>query len=174
MLSESERSFFVPRASQGDFGFGQSNVWFAKDETAAGYVKRVLEYIADQTRAVIPIEETIPQEIPDEYKESGIGKKVFVNKYERNTIARKKCLEVHGTSCMICGFNAATVYGDDFEGKIEVHHIVPINEIDAEYNIDPVQDLIPVCPNCHTMLHTKMRCGDYPTVEMLKTLISKK
>jgi 5-methylcytosine-specific restriction protein A len=116
--------------------------------------------------------ESIPQEIPDAYIESGIGKKILVNQYERNPIARRRCLEIYGKCCLICGFDAAEIYGKDFEGKIEVHHIVPINELKQDYLVDPARDLIPICPNCHTILHTKMKNGNYPTIELLRIKIA--
>lgn len=174
LLPETARTYFVPRATYGGIGFGQSNVWYAKDVFSSGYVENVLKLVNGYSGAPLTGDAPMPQIIPDEYKESGIGKKVYVNKYERNPLARRKCLDVHGTSCVICGFNALDFYGLDFEGKIEVHHIVPINEIDQEYRVDPIKDLIPVCPNCHTMLHTKMRNGNYPTIPMLKALITDK
>jgi len=34
-----------------------------------------------------------------------------------------------------------------------VHHIVPLNEIRETYTVHPIDDLRPVCPNCHAMLH---------------------
>ena len=174
LLPESERTYFVPRAAHDGIGFGQSNVWYAKDGLSRDYVEKVLEYINDYTGPALYDDVPIPQAIPETYSESGIGKKVLVNKYERNPVARRKCLEIHGNSCVICGFNAARIYGSDFEGKIEVHHIVPINEINQDYKVDPVTDLLPVCPNCHTMLHSKLNTGDYPTVEILKKLVSTK
>ena len=80
---------------------------------------------------------------------------VKVNKYERNPEARKKCIEKHGCQCKICGFDFEKVYGSFGKGKIHVHHIKPLNEISKEYIVDPINDLIPVCPNCHMMLHSR-------------------
>lgn len=80
---------------------------------------------------------------------------VELDKYERNPAARKACLEAHGHACMICGFDFGKVYGEEFEGKIEVHHIVPISAFEGEHKVDPIKDLIPVCPNCHLALHSK-------------------
>ena len=57
---------------------------------------------------------------------------------------------------------------EEFSGKIEVHHIKPISEIGEECVVDPVRDLVPVCPNCHMMLHSK-KDGVF-TVEELKKL----
>lgn len=80
---------------------------------------------------------------------------VKVNKYERNPEARKKCIEKHGCQCKICGFDFEKIYGAFGKGKIHIHHIKPLNEIGKEYIVDPINDLIPVCPNCHMMLHSR-------------------
>jgi len=32
---------------------------------------------------------------------------------------------------------------------------VDISSIGSEYELNPILDLIPVCPNCHSMLHKK-------------------
>lgn len=85
----------------------------------------------------------------------GAKKQIIINAYERNPTARKRCLEIHGTSCAICGFNSAAVYGPDFEGMIHVHHIIPLHKLGEEYEVNPETDLIPVCPNCHMALHSK-------------------
>jgi 5-methylcytosine-specific restriction protein A len=47
---------------------------------------------------------------------------------------------------------------------------VPISTIGEEYQLDPVKDLVPVCPNCHAMLHRGID-GKVLTVEELKVLI---
>ncbi|WP_461868042.1 HNH endonuclease [Faecalimonas sp.] len=86
----------------------------------------------------------------------GAVSKVLVNKYERSSIARQKCIEYHGCKCSICGINFEKVYGEIGKGFIHVHHIVPLNEINEEYIVDYKKDLIPVCPNCHAMLHRKI------------------
>ena len=83
------------------------------------------------------------------------GKKVITkNKYERNPVNRKLCIEHNGCLCKICGVDFKRVYGDIGEGFIHVHHIIPISEMGNGYCINPEVDLIPVCPNCHAMLHT--------------------
>lgn len=46
-------------------------------------------------------------------------------------------------------------YGAEFKEIIEVHHIVPVSQIGEAYVVDPIKDLIPVCPNCHAVLHSK-------------------
>ena len=97
-----------------------------------------------------------PDEIvnPDQYTE-GAKKKIIVNSYERNPAARKKCIEIHGLNCAVCNINFEEVYGVIGKGFIHVHHVKPLSEIDNNYNVNPETDLVPVCPNCHAMLHRK-------------------
>ena len=45
------------------------------------------------------------------------------------------------------------VYGEIAKGFIHVHHLIPLSEIKENYQVNPKTDLIPVCPNCHAMLH---------------------
>ena len=92
-----------------------------------------------------------PDEV-DRYIE-GATKQVLVNAYERNNEARSACLAHYGYSCVICGFNFESTYGAIGQNFAHVHHIRPISSIGQEHTIDPIEDLRPVCPNCHSMLH---------------------
>ncbi|MDW0109816.1 HNH endonuclease [Sporosarcina aquimarina] len=107
-----------------------------------------------------------PEEVPFSLEE-GKRRTINVNVYERNPIARKKCMEYYGCTCQVCELNFEEKYGEIGKGFIHVHHIVPLHEIQNEYVIDPIKDLIPVCPNCHSMLHRKEN-GIYLTIEQLK------
>jgi predicted HNH restriction endonuclease len=55
-------------------------------------------------------------------------------------------------ACTICGFNFALCYGEIGRGFIEAHHIVPVSELKPGSK-SSVNDLVPVCSNCHRMLH---------------------
>lgn len=46
-------------------------------------------------------------------------------------------------------------YGEIGSNFIHVHHDVEISTIGEEYEIDAINDLKPVCPNCHAMLHKR-------------------
>lgn len=35
-----------------------------------------------------------------------------------------------------------------------MHHVRPLAEVNEEYEIDPMKDLVPLCPNCHLAVHT--------------------
>lgn len=85
-------------------------------------------------------------------------------RYERNPQNRKKAIRMQGHICKICGFDFNKVYGNNIaEDYIEVHHIKAISE--GEQLIDPSKDLIPICANCHRMLHRKKK--EAVTVNML-------
>lgn len=83
----------------------------------------------------------------------GAKKTITVNAYERNTEARQACIDAFGYICAICEFDFESVYGERGSRFIHVHHIVPLSDIKSEYEVNPQKDLIPVCPNCHAMLH---------------------
>jgi 5-methylcytosine-specific restriction protein A len=99
----------------------------------------------------------------------GAVKKVSVNRYERNAAARRTCIAAHGAVCAVCDLDFSQMYGDIGDGFIHVHHLVQISTVGSTYELDPVIDLVPVCPNCHAMLH---RGVDAPrTIDELRQLI---
>lgn len=118
----------------------------------------------------LDIEETLalPEEVSDKMWEGG-RQNVTVNRYERNAVARAQCIEKHGSACAICGFDFGKTYGEDFHGFIHVHHKTSLSEIDARYIVDPINDLIPVCPNCHSVIHY---AGKTRSAEDIRQLIA--
>ncbi|MGD1046653.1 MAG: HNH endonuclease [Bacteroidota bacterium] len=98
----------------------------------------------------------LPEEVySEESLIEGARQTVTINAYERNPVARARCLEHYGCTCSVCGFNFEKRYGDVGNGYIHVHHLVPIASIGREYNVDPITDLVPVCANCHAMIHRR-------------------
>lgn len=97
-----------------------------------------------------------PDEIPrgTSIKEGAVLR-VNVNRYERDPGARRRCIEHFGCKCSVCDFDFNERFGDIGAGFVHVHHLTPISSIGDEYLLDPIQDLRPVCPNCHAMLHRK-------------------
>lgn len=104
----------------------------------------------------------------------GSKQPALISRYERNPIAREKCLDHYGYSCRICNFNFEDAYGPLGKEFIHVHHIFHLADRDEEYEVDPIEDLIPVCPNCHAMLHRKKENGKYLTVEELRNIVKQK
>lgn len=78
---------------------------------------------------------------------------VFVNRYERNQRARQECIRHHGDKCFACGFDFGITYGDIAKGFIHVHHLTQLADINEEYDVDPINDLVPLCANCHSVIH---------------------
>ncbi|MGE8160359.1 HNH endonuclease [Paraburkholderia sp. NPDC080076] len=117
----------------------------------------------------------LPPIFPDEVDEhdsvliEGALRTVLVNQYERNAEARRKSIAHYGCKCFVCGFDFEQRYGALGRGFIHVHHMLDIASIGAEYEVDPIKDLRPVCPNCHAMLHSERPAMD---IDRLRTLIS--
>ena len=95
--------------------------------------------------------------------------KVMANKYERNQKARKECIVKKGCKCSVCGFDFGKMYGEFARGFIHVHHLVPISSVGEKYELDVERDMVPVCPNCHCMLHRK---NPPYSIEELKGMIT--
>ncbi|HHJ5373015.1 TPA: HNH endonuclease, partial [Staphylococcus aureus] len=74
-------------------------------------------------------------------------------KYERNQALRNEAIKIHGTTCKVCGFDFKAKYGDLGEGFIEIHHLKPMFSIKREIKVNPQKDLVPLCSNCHKMIH---------------------
>ncbi|MCP4141370.1 MAG: HNH endonuclease [Chloroflexi bacterium] len=85
----------------------------------------------------------------------GKQNQVVTTRYERNPHARKECLEYYGFSCQVCEIKFHDRYGGIGKDFIHVHHQAVIADADGEREVNPIKDLIPVCPNCHAMLHKK-------------------
>lgn len=112
---------------------------------------------------------------PDELRASevfleGMGEKVLVNRYERNPAARRACLEHFGCVCAVCGMSFGEVYGAAVLGVMHVHHLNPKCDAHGLVEVNPLVDLRPVCPNCHTVIHSRHPCySDEEVRRMLKT-----
>lgn len=122
----------------------------------AGYTNRL-------PTEVLPFDEA-------KFYEEGKVTEVFVNRYERKREARIECIKHYGAVCQGCGFDFGEFYGTAAQGFIHVHHLVPLAEIGKSYSVDPIKDLVPLCPNCHAVVHlTKPML----TIEQLKKLTKK-
>lgn len=127
--------------------------------TFAGLVRAVG---VAQTQPVEVIWKVVPREVPtteevihpERYTEGAV-RRITVNAYERQPAARAKCIERYGAVCAVCDFQFEALYGAMGRGYIHVHHLVPLHTVGNGYQVDPIEDLRPVCPNCHAMLHTE-------------------
>jgi 5-methylcytosine-specific restriction protein A len=82
----------------------------------------------------------------------GTRRKVVASRLERSASARAACINAKGVRCLCCRLDFGERYGDFGRGFIHVHH----QELLAgggRRETNPIDDLFPVCPNCHAMLH---------------------
>jgi|SRR5690625_45799 len=143
-----------------EYGFA----WRLKEELFAALVE--LDLLqgdgSDLYPEVIDSNETLSE---------GKKKSIKVNTYERNGFAREICIKHYGTSCSVCNLNFEDVYGNIGKGFIHVHHLTELSTIEDEYQVNPIKDLRPVCPNCHAMLHQRKPAY---LIEELKAIINSK
>lgn len=91
--------------------------------------------------------------IKDDFSE---GAKTHVEEEHRyrDRSARQACIDYWGYQCQCCGMDFGEVYGNELgEGYIQVHHLKPVSSFDDIHKVDPISDLVPLCANCHAMIH---------------------
>lgn len=81
--------------------------------------------------------------------------------YLRSSVARERsprnramCLMLQGSNCKVCGFDASLVYGPNCD-LVEVHHLEPLSCFQGSRVFNPMEDLVPLCPNCHRAIHKR-------------------
>ncbi len=79
----------------------------------------------------------------------------YVTVYERDKRYRRQAIEIHGYRCAVCELSMGDLYGNAGEGLIHIHHVVPVSTYAQPKTIDPEKDLVPVCPNCHAVIHRR-------------------
>ena len=94
---------------------------------------------------------------------------VLQNKYERSRFNRAMCLRAHGFRCMACGDKLSNKYGVVAQELVHVHHIKPVSTLGGATLVDPIKDLVPLCPNCHNVIH---RTNPPMSLDALKEIIS--
>ncbi|MCA9168132.1 MAG: HNH endonuclease [Planctomycetales bacterium] len=106
--------------------------------------------------SAIPPIPRLPEEVdvPILFSEGAV-RRITVNAYERNIAARRKCIEYHGVNCVVCGFSFGRVYGAEFSEFIHVHHLLRLSDSSGPREVNYIDDLRPVCPNCHAVLHLR-------------------
>jgi hypothetical protein len=147
-----------------------------EQDTDFNLVIQCLYRLINQTNKRRNLEKVIVDDIESEaaedenYYTDGAVKEYFGKRYERNPENRKKAIEIHGLNCVACGFNFEKVYGERGKDFIEVHHVRPLSTIGNAIDIDPMRDLVPVCSNCHRMIHR--RKDDVLSIEQLWKLVN--
>ena len=78
-----------------------------------------------------------------------------ITRYERSVLNRQACIDFHGMLCKACGFDFGKCYGIVGHGYIEVHHVESIASLGKGTVLNPIEDLVPLCSNCHSMAHCR-------------------
>ena len=86
----------------------------------------------------------------------------------RNAIARERCLAYHGLVCKVCKLDFGLTYGPEFRDCIHVHHLNPMAQADSVRAVNPETDLVPVCPNCHAVIHAQ---GEVRSLEVVRDFL---
>ena len=115
-------------------------------------------------------EEVWNESISPEIREGAI-ETITVNRYERDRRGRSLCIAHYGYICAACDQKLSELYGEVADRLIHVHHLVPLSTINAEYSLDPIHDLRPLCPNCHAVAH--LRKEPY-SIEEIRAMITRK
>ena len=102
----------------------------------------------------------------------GAVETTIVNRYERDRRGRSLCIAYYGYTCAACDQKLSELYGEVADRLIHVHHLVPLSTINAEYSLDPIHDLRPLCPNCHAVAHLR-NAHPYSIGEIREMLIRK-
>lgn len=106
----------------------------------------------------------------DEFAEGGI-QEITVELRKRNPHLKKQAIARYGYRCQICGFSFEEFYGELGKGYVEIHHIIPLSEREAE-TTTRIEDVVVVCANCHRILH---RNGKRPIpIEYLQEAVKRK
>lgn len=120
----------------------------------------VLQVVGEFLRLALKIVE--PRKLNDELDETtesglpeGGQSRVIVNRYERDPRNRAAAIAIHGSSCLVCGFDFGAEYGDIADGFIHIHHLTPVSQMGTNYMVNPRTDLVPLCPNCHAAAHRR-------------------
>jgi 5-methylcytosine-specific restriction protein A len=119
-------------------------------------LKEKLDSLLTMVLLVLPYEDEAEEDLSEsEFSIEGGKRSGIFNSYERSSKNRRICLAVHGFSCKTCGVSLGEKYGELGEDFIHVHHTTPVSQMGEPRPVNPYTELIPVCPNCHYMMHRK-------------------
>lgn len=105
------------------------------------------------------------------FREETEGERKHITKemdvIRRNPQLRQQCISRYGYQCQCCGMDFAEMYGEALGANfIEVHHLKPISTFETDgIPEDFVENLVPLCSNCHSMIH-HIEQSDHPLREL--------
>ena len=121
--------------------------WRLRGEAEATSFCRALTELTGE-----PICLAMPGEEQFESYAEGLVERVYGNRYERDSRNRQAAIKKHGTRCFGCDLDMGERYGEIADGFIHIHHTKPLSRAGGRRTPD-LDDLIPLCPNCHAVVH---------------------
>jgi 5-methylcytosine-specific restriction protein A len=147
--------------------------WQSPPNIRGAHSLGVTEFLSVQNPSYVPSQTTpcalgCDEEVtPAIYLEGG-RIAVLMNRFERDRSAREACIAHYGLCCSVCGMSFGERYGEAMRDFIHVHHLKPLSQIGVNYQVDPITDLRPICPNCHAVIH---RCERPLSIEQARALL---
>jgi len=154
LINRVDRTKVLPHSTRNNgVGHGQKSVWYA-DKTERQVLKNdLLDYIESLINQSNSSDE-YRYHLHDESKKYVASTQQNI----RSQAARSECIRLKGCYCNICKFDFEKAYGELGKNYIEVHHITPVGKLSTAEGYEgtnPDKDLIPVCSNCHSMMHRR-------------------
>ncbi|WP_298252775.1 hypothetical protein [uncultured Arthrobacter sp.] len=131
------------------------------DRGAARTLRRLWAGAAQPERGAL---EPTPGSLP-----SRAVRRVLANRYEQDPQLRRTVLALRGSACHACGLDMEQRYGTVARDLVQVHHLTPPGFVDADHEVDPLSDLVPLCGSCHVVAHS--RWPDPYSVEEIRLLL---
>ena len=161
LFPQNEYSSLLREAMKFYIGFLESKKHPLSEKETKGRKKKTHKkqtLTAMEKTSVADAKTDIPE--PELYEKlEGRKHEVSVTRYERDRGNRKDCIAHYGYVCQVCGMNFEQIYGELGKDFIEVHHLHPVSQ--GECQVNPIEDLIPLCSNCHSMIHRQEDVSDW-------------
>lgn len=170
LIDRKDRFKLLPRSVRNNgVGHGQNSVWYVDESKRQKLKDSLLDYVETIINYTISNDE-YKYHLYDESRSCITSTKQIY----RSQAAKSECIRLKGCHCSICGFDFEKMYGELGKDYIEVHHITPIGKLstaEGYEGTDPQNDLIPLCSNCHSMIHRRKE--PYRPEEIITLLVSK-
>ena len=154
LIDRNDRVKQLPHSARNNgVGHGQKSVWYVDKPERQELKDDLLDYIEDIINQADSSDE-YKHHLHDESRTYITSTKQIY----RSQAAKADCIRLKGCYCNICGFDFEKTYGEMGKDYIEVHHITPIGRLstaEGYEGTDPQNDLIPLCSNCHSMIHRR-------------------
>jgi 5-methylcytosine-specific restriction protein A len=116
------------------------------DRQAAALRSLWAEFIVPDHGAVHPVPGVLPPHLT---------RRVTVDRTEHDDDLRRTALAHRGSACHACGLDMEQAYGEHGRDLVALHHTTPLAHLTDRYEADPTTDLVPLCPNCHVVAHSR-------------------